>query len=177
MSLIIITGNRLIDELMNKGGFEMNRKLNNKTSIIDVMLDKYMDISMKLTGSGACILVFLEDDKLSVKAVKGDALSSLNAGEVPLYSSGIIGQCRESGEAHSYSGADLTEHFELEPDLIKGEKRSSVCVVPLMMNGVPFGVLELFKQNGVYTDEDIEILEYFSDQASISFVNSRFHEN
>ncbi len=162
---------------MNMGGFEMNKKLNNKASTIDVILGKYMDISMKMTGSGACILVFLENDKLSVKAVKGDSLSSLNAGEIPLYSSGIIGQSLESGEAHSYSGADLTEHFELEIDLIKGEKRSAVCVVPLMMNGVPFGVLELFKQNGVYTDEDIEILKYFSDQASISFENSRFHED
>ena len=143
----------------------------------DVILDKYMDISMKLTGSGACILVFLEDDELSMKAVKSDSFSSLNAGEIPLYSSGIIGLCLESGEAHSYSGAYLTEHFDLEPDLIKGEKRSAVCVIPLMVNGVPLGALELFKQDGVYTDEDIEILKYFSDQASISFENARFHED
>ena len=143
----------------------------------DVILDKYMDISMKLTGSGACILAFFEDDKLFVKAVKGDSISSLNAGDITLYASGIIGMSLESGEAHSYSGADLTEHFEHETDLIKGEKRSTVCVVPLMINGVPFGALELFKQNGVYTDEDLEILKYFSDQAAISFENSRFHED
>ena len=155
----------------------MDKDLNNKTSTIDEILDKHMDISMKLTGSGACILVFLKDDKLSVEAVKGDSLSSLNEDEIPLYSSGIIGQSLESGEAHSYSGADLTEHFELEIDLIKGEKRSAVCVVPLTMNDVTFGVLELFKQNGVYTDEDIEILKYFSDQTAILFKNSRPHED
>ena len=77
----------------------------------------------------------------------------------------------ESGEAHSYTGAYLIEHLELETDLMKGEKRSSVCVVPLMINGVPFAVLELFKQNGVYTDKDIEILKYITDQATILLEN------
>jgi putative nucleotidyltransferase with HDIG domain len=143
----------------------------------DVLLDKIMDSSLKITRADAGSISFVEDDKLVVKMMKGIENSRLLGSSIPK-SHSITGLVIENGNIIRVNDVKKDSRFDPKTDNIKGYGIKSVLCAPLKLSSGTIGTLELFnKKDGAFSSEDEELISYFADQASISIARAKFYED
>ena len=143
----------------------------------DVLLDKIIDSSLKITGADAGSMLLLEDDKLVFKTVKGIESSKLLERSIQK-PYGIAGWVMENGSAVRINDVKNDKRFDPEVDNITGYKTNSVLCAPLKLSTETIGALELLnKKDGVFSVEDEELISYFADQAAISIARAKFYED
>lgn len=153
----------------------------------DVLLEKIMDVSLKITGADGGSLVLLEGDKLVFKMVngallhsatiKGSKVSSLMGFTIPK-SVGIIGWVIDNGSVVRVDDAKKDSRFYPDIDEVTGYETRSVLCVPLRLSSGVIGALEFVsKEYGAFNKEDDDIISYFADQAALSIEKAKFYED
>jgi putative nucleotidyltransferase with HDIG domain len=153
----------------------------------DVLLEKIMDVSLKITGADGGSLVLLEGDKLVFKIVngallhsatiKGSGVSTLMGFTIPK-SVGIIGWVIDNGSVVRVDDAKKDSRFYPDIDEVTGYETRSVLCVPLRLSSGVIGALEFVsKEYGAFNKEDDDIISYFADQAALSIEKAKFYED
>jgi HD-GYP domain-containing protein (c-di-GMP phosphodiesterase class II) len=143
----------------------------------DVLLDKIMDSSLKITRASAGWVLLVEGDRLVFKIVKGIESSKLLGYSIPK-SQGIAGWIINNDSAVRVDNVNEDSRFNPEVDTITGYSTRSALCVPLRLNTGIIGALELLnKKDGAFSEEDEELISYFADQAAISIARAQFYED
>jgi len=143
----------------------------------DVLLEKIMNSSLKITGAAAGSISLVEDDKLVIKMVKGIGNNRLLGFSIPK-SHSISGWVIENGNIMRVNDVKKDSRFDPSIDNITGYETKSVLCAPLKLSSGTIGTLELFnKKDGAFSSEDEELISYFSDQAAISIARAKFYED
>jgi GAF domain-containing protein len=132
---------------------------------------------LKITGADAGSILLSEGDKIMFKTVKGTENSKLLGFSFPK-SHGIAGWVIDNGSTVRIDDVKKDERFDAEIDNITGRNTLSLLCVPLRLSSGVIGALELVnKKNGVFTNEDEELISYFADQAAISIASTKLYED
>ena len=143
----------------------------------DILLENIMQSALKITGADAGSIMLVEGDRLVFKIAKGGRSANLQGISIPK-SAGIAGWAAENGSNVRIEDAKNDSRFDPEVDVMTGSGTKSLLCVPLKVKAGTIGILELInKQNGVFTQEDEELLSYFADQAAISIARTQFMED
>jgi len=143
----------------------------------DVLLDKIINSSIKITGADAGSILLAEGNKVVFKTVKGIEESKLLGYSAPK-SQGIAGWVIENGSTVRLDDAGKDSRFDPEVDKITGYRTKSILCVPLKLSTGTLGAVELFnKKDGPFSYEDEELISYFADQAAISIDRAKFYED
>lgn len=143
----------------------------------DILIDNIIDSSLKITGADAGSILLSEGDKIIFKTVKGTENSKLLGSSFPK-SHGIVGWVIDNGSAVRIDDVKNDDRFDAEIDNITGHNTLSLLCVPLRLSSGVIGALELVnKKNGVFTNDDEELISYFADQAAISIASTKFYED
>jgi putative nucleotidyltransferase with HDIG domain len=143
----------------------------------DVLLDKILDSSLKITGADAGLILLLEGDKLVFKTVKGIESSKLLGFSIEK-SHGVAGWVINNGNAVRVNNVKDDSRFAPEVDSLTGYKTNSVLCAPLKLSTETIGALELLnKKDGAFSVEDEELISCFADQAAISIARAKFYED
>jgi len=143
----------------------------------DLLLESIMESAVKITGADAGLIMLVEKDRLVLKVAKGGRSANLQGISIPK-SAGIAGWVAENGSNVRIEDARNDSRFDPEIDTMTGYETKSLLCVPLKVKAGTIGILELInEQNGVFTQEDEELLSYFADQAAISIAGTQFMED
>jgi putative nucleotidyltransferase with HDIG domain len=143
----------------------------------DVLLDKIMDSSIKITNANAGWVLLAYGNKLVYKIVNGIESSKLSGHSIPK-SLGIAGWVINNERAARVDNVDQDNRINPKVDTITGYTIKSVLCVPLRLSTGIIGVLELVnKKDGHFSYEDEELISYFADQAAISISKAQFYED
>lgn len=143
----------------------------------DVLLDKIIESSLKITGAEAGSILLIEGDSLVFKTVKGIESEKLLRFSIPK-SRGIAGWVVENGSAARVNDVSKDSRFDPSLDDLTGYKTKSVLCAPLKLSTGIIGVLELLnKKDGTFSYEDEDLISYFADQAAISIARAQFYED
>jgi putative nucleotidyltransferase with HDIG domain len=143
----------------------------------DILLENIMQSALRITGADAGSIMLVEGDRLVFKIAKGSRSANLPGLSIPK-SKGIVGWVAENGSNVRINDAKNDSRFNPEIDKMTGYETKSLICVPLKVKAGTIGILELInKQNGVFTQEDEELLSYFADQAATSIARTQFMED
>lgn len=155
---------------------EINNLINSNYTDIRSLLTHILESSTRLTGgeSSSLLLLDTETDLLYFEIAlgsKGDEVSKLTVkmGE------GIAGWVAQNNQSLIVNDVEKDTRFYSGVDKDVGYKTSSILAVPLRMRDNCVGVIEVInKENDrKFTEEDLEWLEIFSNQASLAYQNAR----
>ncbi|MCX5720216.1 MAG: HD domain-containing protein [Nitrospirae bacterium] len=143
----------------------------------DILLNKIMEYSLSITDSHAGSILFIENDELVFKKVKGKmAVEFLNK-SVPR-GKGIAGWVAEKGKSVRLENAKDDERFDPDVDGIAGQQADTILCVPLMTKPGVVGVIAVLnKKDGFYTTKEEEMITYLADQAATSIARAKFYED
>ncbi len=139
---------------------------------LDLLLDFIVQESAKIVNADrATLFLYEEDTNQLISKI------ALGTGEIVRFDSniGIAGEVFHSGKVQNLEDVYKNKKFNPTIDKKTGYKTKSVLCVPINnIEGKAIGVLEaLNKMDGVFTSEDIEILEIFSSNAAVAIDNAR----
>ncbi len=155
---------------------EINNLINSNYTDIRSLLTHILESSTRLTGgeSSSLLLVDTETDLLYFEIAlgsKGDKVTKLTVkmGE------GIAGWVAQNNQSLIVNDVEKDTRFYSGVDKDVGYKTTSILAVPLRMRDHCVGVIEVInKENGrKFTEEDLEWLEIFSNQASLAYQNAQ----
>ncbi len=143
----------------------------------DILLEKIMEVSQKITGADGGSLALLEGDKFVFKVLKGEKIGSLP--EITISNCvGILGWVLGNSKVIRVDDTKQDLRFYPEIDEVTGCKAKSVLCAPLKLRSGVLGAVELVSENnGAFTKEDEEIISYFADQAALSIEKAKFYED
>lgn len=143
----------------------------------DLLLNKIMESSLKITRADAGSILLLDGNKLVFKIIKGFESNKLLGNSIQKYH-GISGWVTENRDTLRINDVNKDSRFDPEIDNLTGFKTKSVLCAPLKSNSEIMGTLELLnKKEGAFSVEDEELISYFADQAGISLTRAQFYED
>ncbi len=141
---------------------------------LEATLENVVRLVARWMRAGGCSVYLAEDDgaTLTLRATRGlrpEAIGQvrLRAGE------GIVGAALASREVIAVPDRQCDDRFRLFPE--SGEERfRSLVAVPLIMRGIPLGVLTVQTvRPRTFSDEELELLEAISAQVASIVMNAR----
>jgi len=153
---------------LNKAGQMMNAMLD-----LDAVLGTVMaEIRELLDAEGASVLL-QEEGELVFVASAGPGSETLVGARIPV-ASGIAGRVMRRGKAVLVDDARSDPHFYDRIDAMTGLTTRSLLAVPLIVRGVPRGVIEAInKAGGTFDEHDLNLLEGIAGPAAIAIDNAR----
>jgi PAS domain S-box-containing protein len=153
----------------------LNRAGQAMTSTLD--LDAVLGVVMKevrdlMDAEGASVLL-QEGDELVFVAAAGPRSDTLVGMRMPA-TAGIAGWVMQSGKTVLVGEARSDPRFYARVDAATGLTTRSLLAVPLMVRGVPRGVIEATNKAGhTFNEHDLELLEGIASPAAIAIENAR----
>jgi GAF domain-containing protein len=145
------------------------------------VLEEVVDTVIHLTGAERAFLMLIQDMgaeeiDLSVKAARNDQGQDIALEEVT-FSRGIIKTAIDQREPIISTNAQEDERFRAMASVMRHDLRS-IMVIPMLLQGVPLGVLYLDNRlaSAVFHKKSIPILTAFANQAAIAIENARLFE-
>jgi PAS domain S-box-containing protein len=122
---------------------------------------------------GTYFSVLEEKGELYPEASKGVALTLLR--EVPFKMKlGVSGWCASNRQPARVDNVQTDERFNRAVDVITGIRTRSILCVPVLLNHVLYGVLELVNRvDGVFREPDQEFLQFFARHVAVALENCR----
>ncbi len=153
---------------LNRAGQAMASTLD-----LDMVLGLVMkEITGLLDAEGASVLL-QEGDELVFVAAASPSSEALIGMRLPV-TAGIVGWVMQTGKAALVGEAHSDPRFDDRVDAATGMTTHSLLAVPLMVKGVPRGVIETVNKTGQAFDEhDLELLEGIARPAAIAIENAR----
>lgn len=141
---------------------------------LDVVLAQVMDAAIQLTGAERGFIMLRDgDDNLQVKIGRNFDQQTLDQAEVS-YSRTIINMVMDTGEAILTTNAVEDARFQTGASILSREMRS-IMACPLRVRDRIIGVayVENRAVAGLFSPEDLSMLEALASQASIAIDNAR----
>jgi len=142
---------------------------------LDTLLQRIVVAARDLTDSEASSLMLYDTQSHSLhfEAATGGLVSGVGQRTIPADNS-IAGWVFTHGEPIVASDVLNDPRFYREIDVITQFETSSILGVPLKTKDKILGVIEsVNKQNGTFTEEDVQILQTLAAQAAIAIENSQ----
>lgn len=155
----------------------VSRDLNSKTNV-DALLHHIIREAARLTGSEAASILLLDPHtrQLHFRAASNRVSPAMAGTPVPLDSS-IAGAVLQANEPMIIHDVSRDERWNQNVDQAIDFHTRSILGVPMHDVDRPVGVLEaLNKQNGRFTDEDVETLSILADMAGVALERARLIE-
>ncbi len=155
---------------------EMSREISSVLNI-DELLARIMHLAIEVTGARRGCILFIDEEKdeLVLRAEKDISGSNQTGGT---YSRLIVAEVLKNQQTVLSENAMEDDRFRKYDSVIAG-KLKSVLGLPLRQGNEIKGVcyLENSLSAGVFTEEDLEILNVMMAQAAISIENARLYED
>ena len=146
---------------------------------MDRLLNLIMDMVIKVVGTerGFLLLKDSETGELLVKVAR-NMEEELKDKTLFTISSGITSRVAREGKAILSTDAQTDERFFAQASVMDHNLRSLMCV-PLKIKEEVIGIIYADNRmvSGAFTEESIELLTTFTNQAAISIENARLYEN
>jgi signal transduction histidine kinase len=156
--------------------YRVSRSLGS-TLDLDEVLTQAMDAVIQLTGAerGFLTLIDPETGELDMRAVRNIEQKSLQREEMK-FSRTVIRSVLESGEGLVTTDAQDDPRFSGQESVVIYALRSIMCA-PLRARGDVIGVIYVDNpaQSGIFSDDDLELLNTFASQAAIAIENARLY--
>jgi K+-sensing histidine kinase KdpD len=159
---------REMDALYSAGQTMMSSTLG-----LDAVLGTVMAEVKDLLGAEGASVLLQEGDELVFVAAGGSDAGTLVGTRIPV-TSGIAGRVMREGEAALVDDVRGDPHFYDRVDTMTGLTTRSLLAVPLVVRGVPRGVIEAVNKAGSTFDEhDLMLLEGIAGSAAVAIENAR----
>jgi len=159
---------RELDALNRAGQLMMSSTLD-----LDAVLGIVMAEVRDLLGAEGASVLLPEGGELVFVAAGGPDAGTLVGLRIPVMS-GIAGRVMREGEAVLVDDARNDPHFYDRIDVMTGLTTRSLLAVPLIVRGVPRGVIEAInKVGGTFDEHDLTLLEGIAGSAAIAIENAR----
>ncbi|HHT9137395.1 MAG TPA: adenylate/guanylate cyclase domain-containing protein [Candidatus Wunengus sp. YC60] len=146
---------------------------------MDRLLNLIMDMVIKVVGAerGFLMLKDKETGELLVKVAR-NIEEELKDDMLYTISSGITSRVAREGKAILSTDAQIDERFYAQASVMDHNLRSLMCV-PLKVKEEIIGIIYVDNRmvSGAFTEESVELLATFANQAAISIENARLFEN
>lgn len=169
----------LVDERQKMLGYERIAKLYNVSRAIgssldlQTCLDQVMDAIIELSGAERGFLMMLDDNAvLNIKVARNFDQETIDGSALTL-SRTITTKVLETGQALVTSNAETDPRFAGQKSIVDNQLRSIVAS-PLRVRGQVLGVMYVDNrfQTGLFTDDDLNLLDSFGEQAAIAIDNA-----
>jgi signal transduction histidine kinase len=174
---------RLAKHLVSKGGQNRLEALYRVSQVLgasldlDEVLNQVMDAVIDLTGSERGFLMLLnpESGELDLRVARNIDHSALDNKELAI-SHTVIQSVIQNGTGIISTDAQRDPRFATQDSIVFFALRSIMCT-PLRARGQVIGVIYVDNraQVGVFTMEDLDLLNAFAAQAAISIENARLY--
>ncbi|QEN07569.1 GAF domain-containing protein [Oceanispirochaeta crateris] len=155
---------------------EINNLINSNYTDVRVLMTHILESSTRLTGgeSSSLLLLDTETDLLYFEIALGTKSEEVRKFTVKM-GEGIAGWVAQNNTSLIVNDVENDPRFFSEIDKDVGYKTTSILAVPLRMKDQCVGVIEVInKENGSnFTEEDLEWLEIFTNQASLAYQNAQ----
>ncbi len=155
---------------------EINNLINSNYTDIRSLLTHILESSTRLTGgeSSSLLLLDSETDLLYFEIALGTKSEEVRKFTVKM-GEGIAGWVAQNNTSLIVNDAENDNRFFSDIDKDVGYKTTSILAVPLRLKDECVGVIEVInKENGSkFTEEDLEWLEIFTNQASLAYQNAQ----
>lgn len=124
-------------------------------------------------------LWLVEDKGLVCKVAKGPETKDLIGLKLPM-GTGIVGWCANKGESAHVKDTSKDTRFSKAGDRRTGFKTRSMISVPMKFHNEVLGVLQVINKvggDGLFSDDDLNMLEDIATYAAISINNARLYES
>lgn len=153
---------------LNKTGQVMASSLD-----LDVVLRLVMDVTTRLLDAEAASVLLQEGEELVFAASAGPGTEELAGTRMPV-TSGIAGWVIREEKAVLIGDARSDPRFYNRIDAATGLTTRSLAAAPLVVKGVPRGVVEAInKAQGAFDEHDLMLLEGIAGSAGIAIENAR----
>jgi signal transduction histidine kinase len=179
----IQTANQLAEQLTTASGQNRLAALYRVSQVLgttldlDQVLNQVMDAVIDLTGAERGFLMLVEDgiDNLSLRAARNIDGESLEQKDLEV-SRTIIRRVLGSGTGLVSTDAQKDPRFAGQDSIVFFALRSVMCA-PLRARGQIIGVVYVDNraQTGIFTNEDLDLLNAFATQAAIAIENARLY--
>ncbi len=149
-----------------------------QTRYLDLLLDNIVKSAQAIiSAETASLLLTDESDNLRFKVALGER-GEKTKDRVVKRGEGISGWVAETGKVAIINDVANDKRFNPAFDKESGFQTRSIMCVPLIYDKKTIGVIEVLnKEDGIFKNEDEELLRTFAEQASISIVQSKAQEN
>jgi len=155
---------------------EINNLINSNYTDIRSLMTHILESSTRLTGgeSSSLLLLDSETDLLYFEIALGSKSEEVRKFTVKM-GEGIAGWVAQNNTSLIVNDVENDSRFFSEIDKDVGYKTTSILAVPLRMKDQCVGVIEVInKENrSKFTEEDLEWLEIFTNQASLAYQNAQ----
>ncbi len=155
---------------------EINNLINSNYTDIRTLMTHILESSTRLTGgeSSSLLLLDSETDLLYFEIALGSKSEEVRKFTVKM-GEGIAGWVAQNNTSLIVNDVENDSRFFSEIDKDVGYKTTSILAVPLRMKDQCVGVIEVInKENrSKFTEEDLEWLEIFTNQASLAYQNAQ----
>jgi len=146
---------------------------------MDKLLNLIMDMVINVVGAERGFLMLKDKDtgELSFKVARNMEEELKDKAKFTI-SSGITSRVAREGKAILSTDAQSDERFSAQASVMDYNLRSLMCV-PLKIKDDVIGTVYVDNRMvaGAFTDETVELLTSFANQAAISIENARLYEN
>ncbi|MGE5325420.1 MAG: GAF domain-containing protein, partial [Deltaproteobacteria bacterium] len=143
---------------------------------LTALLQKIMSKTSEVMEADRSTLFLVDEESQEIwsKVAQGEALKEIR---VPM-GVGIAGHVAKSGEIVNIADAYQDSRFNPEVDRRTGYKTKTILCMPMRrQSGKVAGVIQVLnKRQGVFTQQDEELLEAFASQAGIAVRNAMLNE-
>ena len=157
---------------------ELNSLINSDYADVNILLARIVESAMVLSEGEAASLLLLNkgDRKLYFEVALGSKGSdvqkfSLNLGE------GIAGWVAKNNKSLIVNDVEKDDRFFSDISKSVGFQTTSILAVPMRLKDSCIGVIELInkKNNRHFTENDLQWLEIFANQAALALSNARLY--
>ena len=125
--------------------------------------------TLELTGATGSAVLLLEDEKwLRVTSSRGKPLPALERMPVGESFAGLVMGQRKPLLLNKTEGQ--IQAYHRNPDL------KTLLAIPLCVDDTILGTLDVVNKPGGFTDEDIQVMQLFADQAAIAIEHAQLHQ-
>ena len=149
----------------------------NSTLEIDQVLEQVMDKIIQITGAERCFLTLTDEDgENEIRIARNWEKESLDKSEIQ-FSHTIIQQVIDNNEPVVTTNAQMDERFAEQQSVMMYQLRSILCV-PFMVRDKCIGAIyaENRVRSGIFTNEMLENLVPFANQAAVAIENAKLFE-
>lgn len=166
----IVSRNKKLSSLL-----DIANKLNSETKL-DSLLNMIVKLSAEILDAERASLFLIDYEKKELWSI---IALGLNLKEIRFpISKGISGHVAQTGETLIIDDPYNHPHFNKEMDITTGYVTKNILCMPVRnQERKIIGVFQILnKKNGIFNDEDIELLGGFSSNAAVAIENAQLHQ-
>jgi sigma-B regulation protein RsbU (phosphoserine phosphatase) len=159
-------------ELLYRISQTINSSLDLNT-VLDVLIDESIQSTHAERGF---LMLYGLDKQLVFKTARGMDARTVEASEMKV-SRGIVERVAESGQPLLTSNAQVDERLDMRASVKLYGLRSVLCV-PILLREQVLGVVYVDNrlQNGIFSQDDLELLQSLASSAGIAIENARLYQ-